>query len=178
MKKFSEYILEISEAKGDTKEHKYSKNTLEELELLLKHHKEDLEELKDSDKKCEGEDEILKDIEEIKNAIKVKSINEANLFSLIDNKRFVGDDGRAIRKDIEGVLKYSNFHNGSGTPILIDPKYANISVNTIAIYFDTTYKTVSNEANARNFYKNLEEIARKYNRNFDVLNDKILLVKN
>ena len=63
---FKEYLIE---AEGDTKYHKYSKNTIEELEELLKHHKEDLEELKASDKRCEDEDEILKDIEEIKNAI-------------------------------------------------------------------------------------------------------------
>ena len=69
MKTFKEYLSE------DTKFHKYSKNTLEELELLLKHHKEDLEEY-DEEGEC-NRDEILKDIEEIEDAIASKSTNEA-----------------------------------------------------------------------------------------------------
>ena len=63
MKTFSEFILE---ADGDTEFHKYSKNSIKELELLLKHHKEDLEE-GDCDK-----EEIIKDIKEIEKAIAAK----------------------------------------------------------------------------------------------------------
>ena len=69
MKTFKEFIIE---SQGDTPFHKYSKNTVEELELLLKHHKEDLKE-GDCDK-----DEILKDIKEIEVAIKTKdNVSEA-----------------------------------------------------------------------------------------------------
>ena len=70
MKTFSDFILE---EKGDTPFHKYSKNTLEELEVLLKHHQEDLEEYKES-KGTEGDEyqELLKDIEEVKKAIQEK----------------------------------------------------------------------------------------------------------
>lgn len=75
MKSFKEYI----EESGDTDHHKYSKNTIEELELLLKHHIEDVKEYEDGD---EGEDgcnkETLKhDVEEIRDAIKIKKAGEA-----------------------------------------------------------------------------------------------------
>ena len=65
MKTFKEFI---NEAKGDTEFHEYSKNTIEELELLLKHHKEDLEEADGEEGECDRE-EIIKDIEEIEAAI-------------------------------------------------------------------------------------------------------------
>lgn len=51
---FREYIKE-------EKDHNYSKNTLEELELLLKHHIEDAEE---AEGKCK--EDVLYDIEKIK----------------------------------------------------------------------------------------------------------------
>ena len=50
-------------------DHKYSDNTLEELKLLLKHHKEDLQE-PDCTGKCKEETE--EDIKEIEDAIKSK----------------------------------------------------------------------------------------------------------
>lgn len=68
MKTFKNYI---NESEGDTKHHKYSKNTIEELELLLKHHIEDLEEVNDEGK-CDKET-IKQDIKEIKAAIKAIS---------------------------------------------------------------------------------------------------------
>ena len=67
-KSFSDFLRE---SKGDTAFHKYSENTLEELKLLLKHHKEDLIEAK-----AENPDEVSeieKDIKEVEDAIKAKS---------------------------------------------------------------------------------------------------------
>ena len=69
MKSFRDLV----EGKGDTKHHEYSKNSVKELELLLKHHKEDLEE-GDCDKA-----EIQKDIKEIEDAIKAKATNESEI---------------------------------------------------------------------------------------------------
>jgi len=70
MKTFKEYI---NEKEGDTEFHKYSKNTKEELEILLKHHKEDLAEYEE-EKGTEGDEyhEILKDIEEVEKALALK----------------------------------------------------------------------------------------------------------
>lgn len=68
MQRFKEFL---SEGKGDTEFHKYSKESLEELQKLLKHHEEDLKEYDAEDEGCDRAS-IEDDIEEIKIAIKAK----------------------------------------------------------------------------------------------------------
>lgn len=51
----------------ETQDHAYDKNTKEELDLLLKHHKEDLAEYK---RKGDDTTEIEHDIKEIQDALK------------------------------------------------------------------------------------------------------------
>jgi len=91
MKTFSEYINELN---IDTPFHKYSKNTIEELELLLKHHKEDLKEIEAEGP--EDKEEILKDIKEIEAAIRAKSTNESTI-NKVSNKPTVNNVKKLIK---------------------------------------------------------------------------------
>jgi len=74
-------LLEIAhdlvDENGNTKFHKYGDNSIEELELLLQHHKEDLEENKE-DHNCSNQ-AVLEDIEEIREAIDIKKNKEAEV---------------------------------------------------------------------------------------------------
>ena len=65
-------LFEGDTGTGDTIDHKYSKNTLKELNLLLKHHKEDLKEYEREGTK-EEINHVKHDIKEIEDAILKKS---------------------------------------------------------------------------------------------------------
>lgn len=99
-KTYNQTHNQISESPGDTEFHKYSDNTLEELELLLKHHIEDLEEYSSQEVPKASIDDAKKDIKEIKKAIEVKKLDEGKVEIL--------QAVTALNKQIEKLIKKSS----------------------------------------------------------------------
>lgn len=87
---------------ADTAFHTYSNNTLQELELLLKHHIEDLKEYESEGASQEAVKDAKEDIKEIEKAIKSKKEN------LDEGKVETLQAVSALNKKIEDLIKKSS----------------------------------------------------------------------